>query len=102
MIELATLLPLELNQRFEGMALANESLVLSQRYDEARKGFQQVYDMLLEEQPPRARYHKGYPLHRIAMTFVLAGKPPDALRYFILAYIEDCCCRKKGKKTKLT
>ncbi len=99
-IEPVTPLPLELDQRFEGMALANESLMLSQRYDEARKGFQQIYDMLLEEQPAGARYHKGYPLHQIAMTFLLAGKSPDALRYFILAYIEDLLLQKEGEEDK--
>jgi hypothetical protein len=100
MIEPAAPLPLELNQRFEGMALANESLMLSQQYEEARKGFQQIYDMLLEEQPAHARYHKGYPLHQIAMSFLLAGKPQDALRYFILAYIEDLLLQREGEEDK--
>lgn len=100
MIEPVTALPLELNQRFQGMALANESLMLSQQYEEARKGFQQIYDMLLQEQPPGARYHKGYALHQIGMTFLLAGKPQDALRYFILAYIEDLLLQKEGEEDK--
>lgn len=100
MIEPVTPLPPELEQKFNGMALANESLMLSQRYDEARKGFQQIYEMLLEEQPAGARYHKGYPLHQIGMTFLLAGKSPDALRYFILAYVEDLLLQKEGEEDK--
>lgn len=100
MIEPVTPLPLELEQRFDGMRLANESLMLSQRYDEARKGFQQIYDMLLEKQPAGARYHKGYPLHQIGMTFVLAGKSPDALQHFILAYIEDLLLQEEGEEDK--
>jgi len=100
MIESATALPRELNQRFQGMALANESLMLSQQYDEARKGFQQIYDMLLQEQPLSARYHKGYALHQIGMTLLLAGKPQDALRYFVLAYIEDLLLQKEGEEDK--
>jgi hypothetical protein len=100
MIKPVTELPPELDQRFEGMRLANESLMLSQRYDEARKGFQQIYDMLLEAQLPGKRYHKGYPLHQIGMTFLLAGKSPDALWYFILAYIEDLLLQKEGEEDK--
>lgn len=100
MIKPVTELPPELDQRFEGMRLANESLMFSQRYDEARKGFQAIYDMLLEEQPTGARYHKGYPLHQIGMTFLLAGKAPDALQYFILAYIEDLLLQEKGAEDK--
>jgi hypothetical protein len=100
MIEPVTELPPELDHKFEGMALANESLMLSQRYDEARAGFQQIYDMLLENQPAGARYHKGYPLHQIGMTFLLAGKSPDALWYFILAYIEDLLLQEEGEEDK--
>jgi len=100
MIEPVAELPPELDQTFEGMALANESLMLSQRYDEARKGFQQMYDMLLKKQPARSRYHKGYPLHQIGMTFLLAGKSPDALLYFILAYIEDLLLQEEGEEDK--
>jgi hypothetical protein len=100
MIEPVAPLPPDLNQRFEGMALANQSLMLAQRYDEARRGFQEIYELLLKEQPTGARYHKGYPLHQIGMTFILAGKAPDALRYFILAYIEDLLRQKEGEEDK--
>lgn len=92
--------PPELNQRFQGMALANESLMLSQQYDEARKGFEQIYDIFLQEQPPNERYHKGYPLHQIGMTLLLAGKASDALRYFVLAYIEDLLTQDEGDEDK--
>ncbi len=82
------------------MRLANESLMFSQRYEEARKGFQQMYEILLQRQPAGARYHKGYPLHQIGMTFLLEGKSPDALRYFILAHIEDLLLQKEGEEDK--
>jgi hypothetical protein len=100
MIESVTPLPLELEQRFDGMRLANESLMLSQHYEEARKGFHQMYDILLQKQPAGVRYHKGYPLHQIGMTFLLEGKSPDALRYFILAHIEDLLLQKEGEEDK--
>lgn len=95
-----TELPAELEQRFQGMALANESLMLSQRYDEAKKGFQEIFDMLLKEQPDGVRYHKGYPLHQVGMTTLLAGKSREALRYFVLAYIEDLLLQKEGEEDK--
>lgn len=91
-------LPEELNQEFQGMALANESLVLSQRYEEAWKGFRQIYDMIQRAQPPDFRYHNGYALHQMGMTYVLSGKPGKALRYFILAYIEDLLSAAEDKE----
>jgi hypothetical protein len=92
-------LPPELNQRFQGMALANESLMLSRQFEQAREGFQKIYDLLLQ-QPPDGRYHKGYPLHQIGITWVLSGKPQDALIYFILAYVEDLLSQEEGQEDK--
>jgi hypothetical protein len=82
-------LPPQLDQRYQGMALANETLMLSNKYDEAREGFMEMNNLLLQEQPPNGRYHKGYPLHQIGMTLILSGKAQEALLYFILAYVED-------------
>lgn len=82
-------LPPQLDQRYQGMALANETLMLSNKYDEAPEGFMEMNNLLLQEQPPNGRYHKGYPLHQIGMTLILSGKAQEALLYFILAYIED-------------
>lgn len=93
-------LPSELDRRFQGMALANESLMFSREYEKARDGFQQIYHMLCDEQPLGSRYHKGYPLHQIGMTFVLSGNSAEALRYFILAYIEDLLSSEEGEEDR--
>jgi hypothetical protein len=82
-------LPTELDQKFQAGALANESLLLSQKYAEALAGFQHLYELLLEAQPDNRRYHKGYPLHNIGYSLLKMGKASEALKYFILAYIED-------------
>lgn len=93
-------LPPDLNQTFQGMVLANGSLVLSRQYDKAREGFEEIYKMLRDQQPAESRYHKGYLLHQIGIILVLSGNPPEALRYFILAYIEDLLSAKRGEEDK--
>jgi hypothetical protein len=93
-------LPPDLNQKFQGMALANESLMLARQYEKARRGFEEIYELLCREQPRDDRYHKGYPLHQIGTTFVLSGKPQDALLYFILAYAEDLLSQEEGQEDK--
>jgi hypothetical protein len=82
-------LPTQLDQEFQAGALANESLLLSQKYPEALTGFQHLYALLLKAQPTDRRYHKGYPLHNIGYSLLKMGRAPEALRYFVLAYIED-------------
>jgi hypothetical protein len=91
-------LPPELDQKFQGMALTNESLMLSRKYDAARQGFEELYQLLCGEQTPDDRYHKGYPLHQMGTSLVLSGKPQDALYYFILAYIEDLLSQDEGQE----
>lgn len=93
-------LPPELDQKFQGMALANESLMLINKYDEARDGFIKIHDLLMHEQPHNERYHKGYALHQIGMTLILSGKAQEALFYFILAYIEDLLSQEVGMEDK--
>jgi hypothetical protein len=95
-MQVVLLLPPDLNQKYQGMALSNESLMLSNKYDEAREGFMEMNNLLLREQPPNGRYHKGYPLHQIGMTLILSGKAQEALLYFILAYIEDLLSKEEG------
>jgi len=82
-------LPPDLNQKFQGMWLANGLLVLSRQYGKARTGFEEIYTVLLDKQPAESRFHKGHVLHQIGIILVLSGNPSEALRYFILAYIED-------------
>lgn len=93
-------LPQELNQQFQGMALADETLMLAHQYDQARIGFEKIYKLILGKQPQQGRYHKGYPLHQIGMTYVLSGKAQEALLYFILAYIEDLLSQKLDEEDK--
>lgn len=91
-------LPQELNEICQQTALANEKLMLSQQYEKARTGFEQMYNLLLKAQPKEGRYHKGYSLHNIGMTFLLAGNPVAGLKYFMLAYAEDLLSEETGKE----
>jgi len=81
--------PQELGEKCQGMALANESLMYSRQYEAAFEGFKKIYELLIRNQPDGGRYHKGYSLHQMGTTQLLAQKAGEALRYFTLAYIED-------------
>ncbi len=91
-------LPPDLDQKVQGMALANEAKMLSRKYDDAQQGFLELYELLLRAQPSDDRYHKGYPLHQIGLSLAFGGKAKDALYYFILAYIEDLLSKEAGQE----
>jgi hypothetical protein len=93
-------LPPDLDQQLQGMALANEGLLYARDYPGALAGFKSMYTLLLEKQPPDNRYHKGYPLHQIGITLFLSGKQDKALKYFILAFIEDLLSKEEGQEDK--
>jgi hypothetical protein len=93
-------LPPDLNQEFKGMVLANEALMYSRDYQKALEGFKSIYRLLLDKQPLNIRYHKGYPLHQIGITLFLSGKQDEALKYFVLAYIEDLLSKEEGQEDK--
>ncbi len=60
-----------------------------QRWDDAVQIYLQSCAYLLNTQPPGHRYHKGGPLHFLGMCYFYRGRKADALKYFLLAYIED-------------
>lgn len=99
-MEYTSPLPPDLDKKLQGMWFANGSLVLSRQYDKAKMGFEEAYKMLLDKQPRESRYHKGHLLHQIGIILVLSGNAPEALRYFILAYIEDLLNVKREEEDK--
>ena len=62
----------------------------TQAYDEALEIMRSLYGRMLDWQKQYGtRFHKGHPIHNIGYTLHLQNKHQEALRYFILAYIED-------------
>jgi hypothetical protein len=100
MINKVTPLPENLGKKIQGMALANEALVYAHQYEPAFEGFKAMYTLLVQSQPTKGRYHKGYPLHQMGITRLQAGKPEQALSYFLLAYVEDLLSQKEGQEDK--
>ena len=92
--------PPDIDQRLKGMALANEGLLYARDYEGALNGFKAMYALLSDNQPPNSRYHKGYPLHQAGIALFLSGKQDEALRYFILAFIEDLFTKDEGEEDK--
>lgn len=68
-----------------------------QRWEDAAKVYLKSYQLLLAEQPPERRFHKGGPLHFLAICLLYEGKKAGALKYLLLAYIEDLLSKGKGE-----
>lgn len=86
----APTLPEELQRELDNIAGKYIICVHTQEYELALAIIKELYNkMLAWQQEYGERYHKGYPIHNIGYTLYRQNKTEDALKYFILAYIED-------------
>ena len=92
--------PAELNETLRDIALRSQALLDSHQYSKAQKGFEEIYRILRTNQPAGRRYHKGYALHNIGVSTFYSGKQQEALKYFLLAYIEDILSQFDGEEDK--
>ncbi len=92
--------PAKLNEKIREITLKSQALFETRRYAEAQKGFEKVYKSLLNNQPAARRYHKGGALHNIGAATLYSGKPDKALKYFLLAYVEDLLSQDEGEEDK--
>lgn len=67
------------------------------RWDEAVETYLKCYEYLLDNQLAGHRFHKGGPLHFLGMCNFNLRKNHQALRYFLLAYVEDLLSKPKGQ-----
>jgi tetratricopeptide (TPR) repeat protein len=94
-------LPNDLQEQVDRVAFVYEpALAAGKKYDEALDAYRDLYELLNREQPSDKRYHKGYPLHNMGYILLRQGKAPEALHYFVLAYIEDLLSETKGEENK--
>jgi hypothetical protein len=83
-------LPEEAQNELDNMAREYALRMYAQDYDSALATVTRLYEKMLHWQSKyRQRFHKGYPIHNIGYTLYRKNKVEDALKYFILAYIED-------------
>ena len=82
-------LPTDLGERITETIRKCENLLDLGQYTAAKEGFEEIYDVLLKAQPEGKRYHKGHPLHDMGLVAFRSGDSRSALKYFVLAYIED-------------
>jgi len=86
----APALPKEAQTELDDMAREYTLRMYTEDYDSALKTVTQLYQKMLNWQSQyQQRFHKGYPIHNIGYTLYRQNKREDALKYFILAYIED-------------
>lgn len=97
---LALPLPLDLNRRIQFMILSTDTLIFGQQYEQVRECFEQIYQLLLQEQPPDGRYDKADILYQLGTTQANLGRREETLFYFILAYIEDLLNQKDGEEDR--
>ena len=83
-------IPIDIRQNVEKLEIEAITNFNLRRFNEARKLYQQILDLLTQTQNIIKRpIHKGGPLHMIGMCYVVTNHPEQALRYIMLAYIED-------------
>lgn len=82
-------MPAALDEKVRNMLVENQTRLTLQQYSKAKAGFEELYMLLLEAQPPGKRYHKGHALHNIGFATFQLGDSQSALNDFVLAYIED-------------
>lgn len=86
----APILPPELQKELDDAARKYSICIHTQEYDTALNIITDLYNRMLAWQQEYAqRFHKGYPIHNIGYTLHLQNKHEEAIRYFVLAYIED-------------
>ena len=86
----APILPEEAQREVDELSKKYLLYVHTQAYDEALHIMRSLYRRMLDWQKQYGtRFHKGHPIHNIGYTLHLKNKQQDALKYFILAYIED-------------
>jgi len=92
--------PIKLDETLRDIALNSQALLDSRHYAKAEKGFENMYQLLLGNQPTGRRYHKGYALHNMGVATFYSGTPQKALKYFLLAYIEDLLSQDEGDEDR--
>ncbi len=84
------ILPEEAQIQFDDVARKYAVFIHTQQYPEALSIIKDLYNKMLDwQQKYGQRFHKGYPIHNIGYTFHLQANHEEALKYFILAYVED-------------
>jgi hypothetical protein len=86
----APTLPEQLQREFDDMASKYSICIHTQDYPTALTIIKNLYDKMLAWQGQyQERFHKGYPIHNIGYTLYLQNKHQEAIKYFVLAYVED-------------
>lgn len=93
-------LPEVLDNKVRNMLVENQTRLTLQQYSKAKAGFEELYELLLDEQPVGKRYHKGHALHNIGFATFQMGDSQSALNYFVLAYIEDLLYQSESEEDK--
>lgn len=92
-------LPPDLAQKFDSLGQSGLAAIRERNFLEARGSFKYLYETLLNSQPNGESYHKGFPLHNWAIATLLARDPQEALRLFILAFVEDALSQEPSKES---
>jgi hypothetical protein len=100
----APILPENLQRELDDVARKYSLCIHTQQYDVALNIITDLYNRMLRwQEEHQQRFHKGYAIHNIGYTLYLQNKPPqEALRYFILAYIEDLLSADNEDEADLT
>lgn len=96
-------LPEEAQKELDDVARKYTFFIHTQQYPEALSIITDLYNkMLAWQQKYGQRFHKGYPIHNIGYILYRQNKTEDALKYFILAYIEDLLSAERAEEADAT
>lgn len=83
-------LPKEVTENIEKLRLDGHVALQSGRYKDAKKIFEKQYSLILRIQSEiKKPLHKGDALYNLGLTFIYLEDYENAIKNFLLAYVED-------------
>ncbi len=86
-------LPPDLDAKFHLESDSGRQMLLVERWDDAFEVFRWVFEQLIRAQPENGRFHKGSPLHNMAVARLQGGYLAQGLKWTLMAFIEDALSR---------
>lgn len=83
-------LPREITDEVHRIEIEASQCFQIRRFEQSRRLYEQILDLMRRTQTQLGRpIHKGAPLHMIGLCYTMLNQHNNALKYILLAYIED-------------
>ena len=85
--------PARIRSQIKRTRVVGTKLLAAGNYAEAFEVYRQLLELMLGEQPPGHRWHKGEPLHNMGYARIKSGLLDHGLRWTLQAFVEDSLSR---------